>query len=293
LLSALGDFSGFRHDDLNASPATGTHHPAYGSNPSIDFAEQAPLKMVRTHSGAARGALSFDGGVTWRDFAATPPPAKTNAPGMIAISADGRTLVWLPKGSSPYYSTDDGANWTPSSANLVSPSSADYRTIGPVADRVNPKKFYVYNTVTGQVYVSTDSGRQFASTVKLTPGGGMLRTEPGGEGRVWLPAPDGLYFSSDSGRHFSSLKQLQEAYQVGFGRAAPGKDRPAIYLAGRSKDLEALFRSDDYGITWVVISNPQQKFGYPKTIAGDPRVYGRVYLGTGGNGIWYGEPLQP
>jgi CRP-like cAMP-binding protein len=51
-----------------------------------------------------------------------------------------------------------------------------------------------------------------------------------------------------------------------------------------------LFRSDDVGESWVAISDADHMFGQINVLSGDPRVYGRVYLGTGGRGIIYGDP---
>ncbi len=50
------------------------------------------------------------------------------------------------------------------------------------------------------------------------------------------------------------------------------------------------FRSDDAWATWVRLNDDQHQFGFCGIITGDPRVYGRVYIGTGGRGIVYGEP---
>ncbi len=290
LVSALGDLGGFRHNDLSVSPPEGVHHPFHSSTQGIDFAALAPARMVRTYWGPARGAFSLDGGTTWRDFATTPLPAKEKGPGKIALSADGRRIVWLPKGSGPFYSTDNGATWLPSQTSLV--SSTDYRTIGPVADRVNPDTFYIYDNLTGYVYYSTDGGIKFTSGSKLPVDGGSLMAEPGREGRVWLPAPDGLYLSVDSGKNFSPLPPVQAAYQVGFGRALPGRTTPAVFLNGRVDGITGLFRSDDGGKTWIVINNARHQFGWLQVITGDPRVPGRVYLGTSGRGIIYGEPVH-
>ena len=291
LLSALADFGGFRHDDFSHSPASGTHQPTHGSNPGIDFAEQVPSKVVRSHSGPARGALSLDGGTTWKDFATAPPPARTNGPGAIALSADGRRLVWLPKNSKPYYSTDDGQSWSESRTHFV--SAADFRTNVPVADRVAPFRFYLYDGIAGQLYASTDGGFEFSAVAKLPTNGGLLRAAPESEGHLWLPTTNGLLVSVNSGRTFQPLGTVEAAYQVGFGCPAPGRKNPAIYLSGRVQGTTGIFRSDDDGKNWTLLNPPQKQWGWIRVITGDPRVYGRVYLGTSGRGIIYGEPAIP
>lgn len=288
LVSALGDLGGFRHNDLSVSPPAGVHRPFHSSTQAIDFAAAVPDLMVRTYWGPARGALSRDGGATWQDFSATPSPAKTNGPGKIAISADGRRIVWLPKGSGPFYSMDYGSTWLPSRTTLVSP--AEYRSIGPVADSVNPAEFYIYDSRSGEIFLSTDGGEKFAPGGKLPAEGGSLVAEPGREGRVWLPAPTGLFLSTDSGRTFNRQHSVAAAFQVGFGCAMPGYATPAIYLAGRIGATTGLFRSADGGKTWTCINDARHQFGWLNVVTGDPRVPGRVYLGTGGRGIIYGEP---
>lgn len=45
-------------------------------------------------------------------------------------------------------------------------------SLRPVADRVNPLKFYVYDAMNGQVLVSTDGGVPFAVTAT-----GFIRTD--------------------------------------------------------------------------------------------------------------------
>ena len=85
---------------------------------------------------------------------------------------------------------------------------------------------------------------------------------------------------------------MQEAYSLGFGKAAPGQKYPALYLAGKVSNLQALFRSDDAGKTWVRISDDQHQYGWINHVTGDPRIYGRVYFATGGRGIIYGDPAE-
>lgn len=53
------------------------------------------------------------------------------------------------------------------------------------------------------------------------------------------------------------------------------------------------FRSADEGTSWVRINDDQHQYGWiGQTITGDPRVFGRVYLGTNGRGILRGDPVR-
>jgi len=73
---------------------------------------------------------------------------------------------------------------------------------------------------------------------------------------------------------------------------APGRKYPAIYLIGTLQANEqAVFRSIDRGASWTRINDDQHQYGTQVVVTGDPRVYGRVYLGTNGRGILYGDPL--
>ena len=291
LLSAIGDLGGFRHDDLAVSPTSGAFQPFHGSNPGIAFAELAPTRMVRTHYGPTRGALSNDGGATWTSFASCPKAAVDHGPGLATLSADGRRLVWLPKGAKPHYSTDDGATWQESRTDLV--ATKEWTTYGPVADRVNPLRFSIYNPLNGALHVSEDGGVSFQRRKTLPADGGKLRAEPGREGRLWLPVGDGLLRSDDGGHSFQKLAGITQAFQVGFGAPAPGRTEAAVFLDGTVGGESAFFRSDDGGATWIRLSDERMRLGWLRCLTGDARVHGRVYLGTSGRGIMVGDPLPP
>ncbi len=291
LISVIGDFGGFRHDGLSAIPPRGAHAPMHGTNYSLEFAENAPAKMVRTHAGPARASLSLDGAKTWTDLPAAPSTAQKNGPGKITISSDGKTLLWLPKKSVPFFSTDDGATWTASTGAFV--SSGEFHNDTPVADRVDPLKFYLYDQTTGAAYYSHDGARSFKkSSTRIPAAGTAPKSVPGYTGHLWILTESGIYRSTDGGVTYSKLKNITSASALGFGKPADGQRHPAIYLAGKIHATRALFRSDDAGQTWLVLNTPQTRFGYINCITGDARTHGRVYLGTGGRGIIVGEPTR-
>ena len=67
-----------------------------------------------------------------------------------------------------------------------------------------------------------------------------------------------------------------------------GKDSMALYVNAKIGGVRGIYRSDDKGASWTILIDPQHRFASPNSaIAGDPRTYGRVYVGTNGRGIVY------
>jgi hypothetical protein len=303
LLSGVGDICGFRHDDLNQPPSRGMfNNPIFGGTTSLDFAELKPELVVRvgntSHGGEnRRGAYSTDQAATWTPFASE--PAGSEGVGNIAISADGSTIIWVPRGSQAHYSRDRGTRWT-RIEGLPKPGKTPDWAPMPLkiaADRANPKKFYAYDVLDGRGYASVDGGVTFTETDSGLPQlpeygllSGSIQAVPGKEGHVWLSTGKELYHSNDAAQTFDTVSSITESYGVGFGKAPPGKDYPALYTSAKVEDVVGIFRSDDAGENWIRINDDQHQFGSVWLLIGDPRVYGRVYVGTGGRGIVYGEP---
>ena len=289
LVSVIGDFDGFRHDEVTGPPPAKRHTPSHGTNRSLAAASLKPAVMARTFygaRGAPRGAHSADGAVTWTDFAAS--PSTTAGPGIIAINADGTRFVWNQIGLVPHLSTDTGATWTAATGSVPAGAHA------PVADPVDPLRFYVYDAGAGTLHRSTDGGASFSVAAAGLPAGATPPVPaPGREGDLWLTASNqGLLRSTDAGSSFAAVTSVQRAYRLGFGRAAEGAAYPAIYLWGRIDDIDALWRSIDAARTWERINDDAHNFGHIGPITGDPRRFGRVYLGGSGRGILYGEPAD-
>ena len=77
---------------------------------------------------------------------------------------------------------------------------------------------------------------------------------------------------------------------MSFGKAAPGQAYPAIYIVAQVDGVRGVFRSNDMAATWVRVNDDQHQYGnIGEALSGDPRVYGRVYVGTNGRGIVWGD----
>ncbi|MGW0611880.1 WD40/YVTN/BNR-like repeat-containing protein [Streptomyces sp. NPDC002788] len=294
LISGSGDIGVMYHERLTASPSRGmASNPVFGTATGLALAAAKPSYVVRAGWGDnGNGAYSNDGGKTWAPFKTQPAIAK-DAPGPIATSADGGVLLWSfvhwdGTRYPAHRSADNGATWTEVTSY---PKGA-----APVADPVDPNRFYAFDTTTGTLHASTDGGRTFsARATGLNSGDSefQLTAAPGRSGHLWLSLKwNGLYRSTDGGATFTKVGSCWASYTLGFGKAAEGASYPAVYMVGSTETITAVYRSDDEAKTWTRINDDQHQWGWiGAAITGDPRVYGRVYIATNGRGVQYGEPV--
>jgi hypothetical protein len=303
LLTAVGDYGGAVHWDLDKPAPEGSYdHPHFGNTNGLACAENKPEIIVRVgrasnHRGGGHIGYSLDGGKSWQPTASTPKPGSML--GHIAVSSDGTTWVWTPERSPVSFTRDRGATWAPSQG-----IPSDMRVI---ADRVNPLKFYAMALFDGKLFVSTDGGATFSTQPLNVPDGlpkrggnrgdnrggqDRIYAAPGREGDLWLAAFNGLYHSTNTGASFVRLGGVSEIHGFGFGQAAPGAGYPALYLIGVMEGVRGIFRSDDTARSWVRINDDQHQWGLLLHITGDPKQYGRVYVGTHGRGTLYGDPVK-
>src|SRR5262252_1551316 len=296
LLSAQGDVGGFRHDSVTTAPAAMFTAPIFTSGNSIDYAELNPNFIVRvgqvdkTLSPAPNSSgFSFDGGTSWFQGNSEPGGITTGG-GTVAAAANASRVVWCPANNGVFFSADNGNSWT---------ASTGVASGGRVAsDRVNPSKFYAF--ANGTFYVSTNGGASFTPTGATgLPASGdpvRFRAVAGIDGDIWLAGGStgsgvyGIWHSTNSGATFTKLTNVQQADTIGFGKSAPGQTYPALFTNAQIGGVRGFFRSDDAGATWVRINDDQHNWGTASAaIAGDPRIYGRVYIATNGRGIIYGD----
>ncbi|MDZ5645963.1 exo-alpha-sialidase [Nitrospirillum sp. BR 11828] len=309
LISAIGDYGGFVHWDLDKPAAEGAAAPPlFGNTDSVVSAPLKPEVVVRVgirderYPGANIG-YSLDGGHSWQAAGMPTPEAKR---GKVAVSADGATWVWTPQGakeglvSGAFVTTDRGATWTNAQG-----LPEGVRVIG---DAVDPDTFYALSLFDGKLYVSTDRAAHFQARPFTLPNGlptpavvrngrgdprggqDALYATPDARGDLWIAAFDGLYHGTAAGGAYTRMPGVEQLHAFGFGRAAPGAAAPALYLVGTIDRQRGIFRSDDAGRHWVRVNDDQHQWGLILQVSGDPKRYGRVYVGTHGRGIVYGDP---
>ncbi len=316
LITGVGDYGGSVHWDLDKpAPEGNFSNPRFGNTNSLACAENNPHIIVRV--GRATGdnpgktiGYSTDGGRTWQPTLSLPHPESTL--GHIAVSSNGVTWIWAPdpvrggfgSGREPqllpvYYTIDKGATW--SECKGIRGSTR------VIADRVNPQKFYGVDLFRTRLYISEDGGANFTEQPVNLPdwpqrdggrgdsrgGQDRIYATPGSEGDLWIAAFDGLYHSIDMGKTFSRSDNVTEIHGFGFGKGAPGTNYSTLYLIGVVDDVRGIFRSDDIAKNWVRINDDQHQWGLLLHVTGDPKLYGRVYVGTHGRGAFYGDPVIP
>jgi photosystem II stability/assembly factor-like uncharacterized protein len=314
LLSGFGDIGGFAHESLEATPATMFTNPVFNNTNTLEYAGRAPNVVVRSGTPRRKDgdnsvsiAYSLDFGRTWAPLKA--PPLKgsdKNGPfnkrfdldgdAAIVVSADGSTFIVMTP--VPLLTRDRGKTWTPVRGMPYYARA--------VADREDPQRFFAVDYDKGVLVGSEDGGATFAALSSKdfprdilpqrpekaeTPW--PLLTTPGKAGDLWFVFDGKLFHSADAGRSFATLNTTLKVQLLTFGKAPPGRDYPALFAIGSLDELRAIWRSDDIGATWVRVNDAAHEYGRRfRCIAGDPRVYGRVYVGTDGRGILYGEPMR-
>ncbi|HWW68722.1 MAG TPA: cellulose binding domain-containing protein, partial [Duganella sp.] len=275
LATVIGDYDGFIQDD--PSQYGPRHNPAMGSTTGLAVAPLATHVMARVGNELY---TSTNTGASWEKA-----PSKMAARGNVALSADGFVLLHSPENSAvTYRSTDAGGSWTAVAGLSVNNAR-------PIADGVNPAKFYVYDRDTGKVMVSTDAGVSFSAQAVLGAGGStFLRAAPGREGDLWVCLNGrGLNHSTDSGATFTKVAGVATCSGVGLGKAAPDASYPTLYLWGTVGTARGLLRSTDIGASWVRVNDDAHQYGGMGYVVGDMNTYGTVYTSTNGRGVAYGK----
>lgn len=293
LMSVIGDYTGFIHEDIHQFAPI--HDPAPGTTGGINYYSKDPKVMMRMANTAFFYTTSGHNG--WKecasktDFSYQNPYCPTCAPqasneGKCAITkANGKYRFFIipgPGTSGIYYSDDNGSSWN----KISGTQQATHIQVDPENDA------YVYAGGKNTFYRSSDYGKSFESQ-NLTNGEfGRIAIIPGKEGVIYAPGgTNGLYVSEDHGESFQKISNVSfcEAVGAGVGKSSDY----VLYIWGNANECgTGIFRSEDYGKTWIHINDEQNQFGGPgngQFIVGDWNTYGRFYMSSVGLGIIYGE----
>lgn len=290
--------------------------PRMGDIKRIAYCESSLSHMMRTDEVTV--ARSDDGGDTWSKdtlFPAGVKPADLAVCGTIwqaaVVICQDRALV---SSTSAAWSAVQWKNY--SGGTVPAPMSAsnlvDNGCQVLAADHVNGSSFYyldmLSNGAAAKVWVSSDRGASFA-----VPNGAStnlpnsmvlysIKSQPGTQGSVWVSADkypwsrdktkEGLYRSTDFGKTFTKLANVDRAVSFGFGKEASSTSPPTLYIYGRMKDslVDAPYFSTDLGATWTSMANPANNLSDGPTIMeGSRKTFGRVFVGTGGRGIFFSK----
>ncbi|HKT27059.1 hypothetical protein [Dyella sp.] len=302
LISGLGDVCGFVHTSLTAAPpqqGVPLCNGGDGNGNGIDYGKNAPSTIVRVGAGGDNtlGTLSHDGGSTWTPFASK--AGSTNGGGTVAISGDGKTIVWAPSDIAPVVSNDNGASWTKASGSSLASLPIGVQVL---SDGYSPNVFYALDEANGIFYNSTNKGVSWqavnTSLPKVYPSyqhsqATAVTGIPGEAkaGDVWIATATGLFRSTNYGATWNQVDAaaITAAASVGFGKAVTGSHYPTVYLSGTVNGVTGVFRSTNTGTTWVQINDTLHQWGGAGIVVGDPRTFGTVYIGPDeARGIIYG-----
>ncbi len=325
---AAWDFGLFRMDDLNTFPARrGPQNDRFNSAWDLDVSSGTPNFVVAVVSDhryccsedgqSVASGYSSDGGQTWQVFPSFPAPAydANLVPqsfrfgfGDIAVSAsDTNNIVWLPsQNRGAYYTKDRGVRWQPVSLPGVAADALgnhfafflNRRVL--TADRVLANTFYLAQSSAG-VFRSSDGGstwqRVFSGEIApFSVFNAILESTPGVAGHLWFTAGplDGLNSplrrSSDGGATWTDVAGVTRVLAFGFGRAERAGGYPTVFIAGSVAGVYGLWRSGDEGANWTRIGTfPMGVMDTVKAVAGDPQIFGRVYVAFNGTGFAYGQ----
>lgn len=278
---------------------------------------------------AASVAVSRDGGLTWNglpNFPARTLPlhgaiASNDANNMLVmcnanVSSDEKQ--WKPVAvEQPFqFTRDGGASWQASAGVPRTAAAAPWGVYGTAtrigADPLAANTFYVAAPEDGAIYRSTDGGAKFVlvNHAKLADlNRAQFKVQPGATGQLWLSSTqdssyshasqrlesEGLYHSPDGGASWRKIAGVASVINFGFGINAPNSAVATLFIYGRltGDQSDKIYRLTDAGENWTDITDPANPVGnQPLSMEGSRQTFGRVFIGTNGSGLFYGDSTR-
>jgi len=234
--------------------------------------------------------------------------------GWAAISSDGAHLVWSVGEHIPaaflVWSEMNGP-WAQSIVTNIYGKRLCKERFKVLSDRVNPNQFYGFSEMCdnkASIYVSLDYGRSFTQArlpdnfpaVDLS---GIdsempyeIRIQSKKPGIIWLALLEHGLWRLEFDQQIMGFRGTRHTSpgdvcnRIGLGMPFITGSPDVLFTSGTLHGEYGFFRSEDEGESWKHIDDGIHFYGDIRTISGDPRIFGRVYIGTGSRGLLYGDP---
>jgi hypothetical protein len=268
---------------------------------------------------------SSDGGASWREFESA-PPAGWGVGGSIAASTKTNFVLLPSNNGVGAFTLDGGKSWESIKLDGTTPTggfanamyvarrniTADKTRSGTFALVYTVIKNDQYGNPLGGIWLTRDGGRSWRQVLTGVVAVGnhdpnvvkntgqdarqfwacQLSYVPGRSGELVYTGhadfkDDPFFWSRDDGATWSELhRSIRNVDCFGFGRAAPGRDRPALYFSGEVDGKRGLYASFDWSATppALVTRFPSEILSPATCITGDPDRFGRLFVGTGAAG---------
>jgi hypothetical protein len=326
LLSGAADVGGFVHASLDASPSGRLMEPApYPEALGFAYCRKDPSVVAfagRYYDSQVNPNVSFapmigrsnDGGATFTMRAGDPlgvnPTDRSKGGGRIAISP-ANCDVWVLQtcDGSVFQSADGGNTWkAATNAPSVPTVIVTSWTASDLTDQIHNNSIFIQQLTVdagGTFYIAALSGggvtiSSSADGASWTKGATTtlpktvdarhytLRANPEKSGELWLAVRGaGVLRSTDGGATFAAVGTLTTSGLLAFGAPKSASAHPSVFVHTTAGEFE---RSDDLGGTWDVMTRPAgEKVGDdPDLLEADQNVWGQVFVGTQGRGIFVG-----
>ena len=303
--SAIGDYDGFIHKDINEIPEQ--YKPNMGSTSAIAYCPADTSVMARVSENNALGYYSLDAGKTWTEMKFAGGGGKLSITKL--ESGDYRIFHSSSGSSSVSYTDDFGKTWKESTG--IKGSKTTYTLVSPDDPAVvygsgiqyndywasdMSKKEPTFEECHYSFYVSTDYGKTFNETpidrYDMCDHTGDLAYLS--ENKVAMALGwNGLYLIDAAGDVDPLKTDVFYCKTVGYGAPEKAGSPNTLFMYGKpsESDPEGIYRSTDGAKTWSCINTDHLYggTGNGNFLVGDMNEFGTVYMSTVGAGIICGR----